>query len=262
MTNYTEQNAKAIDRWIKEDDWIWGIPVTPEDCEKARHGDWDVLLTPTIPVPHEWFPSFKCAKILGLASGGGQQMPIFSILGANCTIMDFSDQQLESEKIVAEREGYKIDIVKADMTKAFPFADNSFDVIFHPVSNCYIEDVHHVWCECYRVLKPGGVLLSGLDNGINYMFDDYENPDEVKALTVTNTLPFNPLKNPAQMQKLIDDGEDSIQFSHTFDDQIGGQLKAGFMITAAYEDVNGEGDPLTNAGIATFWATRAVSGKK
>jgi len=256
MENYTDKNAKAIDGWVDEG-WMWGIPASAEECQKARKGEWGVLLTPTTYVPKEWFPPFKGTKILGLASGGGQQMPIFSILGAKCTVMDLSDRQLESERMVAQREGYKIDIVKADMTKTFPFEDSTFDVIFHPVSNVYIEDVHHVWQECYRVLKPGGVLLSGLDNGLNFIFTDYDNP-----LTVSETLPFNPLKNPAQMESLIADGEDSIQFSHTFDDQIGGQLKAGFMLTAAYEDFDHNPDILckamVDAGIAAYWATRAV----
>ena len=115
--NYTEQNAKAIDRWIIEDNWEWGIPVSQEECDKARRGEWGVLLTPTILVPKEWFLPFKGTKLLGLASGGGQQMPIFSILGAECTVMDLSDMQLESEKKVAQREGYEIEIAKADMTK-------------------------------------------------------------------------------------------------------------------------------------------------
>ena len=187
MTNYTEINAKTIDRWVDEG-WCWGRPVSAEECSKARLGQWSVLLTPTRPVPKEWFPPFPGAKLLGLASGGGQQMPIFSILGADCTVMDLSDRQLENERMVANREGYDINIVKGDMTKPFPFENSVFDIIFHPVSNCYIEDVHHVWRECYRVLKPGGVLLSGMDNGINYLFDEFETP-----LVVKNSLPFNPL---------------------------------------------------------------------
>ena len=74
-------------------------------------------------------------------------------------------KQLESERMVAEREGYSIQIVRGDMTKPLPFPDGQFDVIFHPVSNCYIEDVYQVWRECYRILKPGGILLAGMDNG-------------------------------------------------------------------------------------------------
>jgi SAM-dependent methyltransferase len=250
MTNYTEINAKTIDKWV-EDGWCWGTPVSAEACEKARRGEWEVLLTPARPVPKDWFPSLKDAKLLGLASGGGQQMPVFASIGADCTVLDLSDRQLESERIAAKREGYAINIVKADMTKPLPFENESFDIIFHPVSNCYIEDVQHVWNECCRILRKGGVLLSGLDNGINFLFED-ENP-----LTITNKLPFNPLKSPEKMQKWIDEGY-GVQFSHTFDEQISGQLKAGFVITGAYEDYNGGQDALNDYRVPTFWATRAV----
>ena len=107
-------------------------------------------------------------QVLGLAAGGGQQMPIFAALGAKCTVLDYSEKQLESERMVAQRESYDITIVRADMTKRLPFDDNSFDLIFHPVSNCYVYAVLPIWRECARVLKPGGRLLAGLDNGFNY----------------------------------------------------------------------------------------------
>lgn len=250
LDSYTEINAKTIDRWVDEG-WEWGVAVSPELCAKARAGQWSVVLTPTKPVPKEWFPPLAGIHLLGLASGGGQQMPIFSLLGANCTVMDLSDRQLASERAVAEREGYYINIVKADMTKPFPFADGSFDLIFHPVSNCYVEDVYHVWRECYRVLRPGGILLAGMDNGLNFLFDSYEKP-----LVITNKLPFNPLKDPALMKKLQED-DNGIQFSHTFDEQIGGQIQAGFAIVGAYEDFNSDPDALAD-GIPAYWATKAV----
>ena len=56
--------------------------VSHEVYEKAVNGAWDVYLTPTKTVPHEWFGSLKGKKILGLASGGGQQMPVFSQMGS------------------------------------------------------------------------------------------------------------------------------------------------------------------------------------
>ena len=68
-----------------------------------------------------------------------------------------------------QREGYQINAIRADMTEPLPFTDEEFDLIFHPVSNCYIEDVMHVWQECYRVLKQGGRLMAGLDNGMNFL---------------------------------------------------------------------------------------------
>jgi ubiquinone/menaquinone biosynthesis C-methylase UbiE len=100
--------------------------------------------------------ALKGKRVLGLASGGGQQMPIFAALGAICTVFDYTEAQLESERMVSEREGYPIAIVQGDMTKPLPFEDGSFDLIFFPVSNVYIEEAKPVFKECYRILKKGG----------------------------------------------------------------------------------------------------------
>src|SRR5262249_11254134 len=97
---YTEINARTIDRWVAEG-WEWGRPISHEEYVRAQRGEWHVLLTPTKPVPKSWFPDLRGAKLLGLASGGGQQMPIFAALGAECTVLDYSDAQLASEKLVA-----------------------------------------------------------------------------------------------------------------------------------------------------------------
>lgn len=246
--NYQDINAATIDRWIEEG-WEWGQPISHETYVKAAEGEWDVVLTPTKPVPHEWFGDMKGKKVLGLASGGGQQMPIFAALGAECTILDYSLKQLESERMVAEREGYDIRIIRADMTKPLPFEDEEFDLIFHPVSNCYVEEVKPIFKECYRILKHGGILLGGYDNNVNYLVDEDE-----KA--IVNTMPFNPLKNPAH-KKLLEDTDCGVQFSHTIDEQLGGQLEAGFRLTHIFGDTNGSGY-LHELNIECFFAVRAV----
>lgn len=248
MENYRDINSKTIDRWVDEG-WEWGKPITHEEFLKAKEGDWHVLLTPTKPVPKEWFGALSGKKLFGLASGGAQQIPIFSALGAECTVLDYSKKQCESEKEIAKREGYEVNVITADMTKPLPFPDESFDIIFHPVSNSYIKEVEPVFKECFRILKKGGVLLSGLDNGINYIVDD----DEIKII---NSLPFDPLKNAEQMKQLSD-SDSGVQFSHTAEEQIGGQLKAGFVLTDIYEDTNGEGR-LHELNIPSFYATRSV----
>lgn len=248
MKSYQEINSETIDRWVEEG-WEWGIPISHEKYLDAQNGNWRMVLTPVREVPKSWFGQLKGKKVLGLASGGGQQMPIFAALGAECTVLDYSEKQLESERLVAEREKYNIRIVRADMSKPLPFDDEEFDLIFHPVSNCYVEDVCSIWKECYRVLKRGGVLLAGLDNGINYLFDEDEK-------ILINSLPFNPLKNVDQMEQLKEQ-DGGIQFSHTLEDQIGGQLKAGFRLEDLYEDTNGEGN-LHEHNIPTFWATKSV----
>ncbi|HIS47182.1 MAG TPA: class I SAM-dependent methyltransferase [Candidatus Scybalocola faecigallinarum] len=249
--NYQEINAKTIDEWCL-DGWEWGKPISHEIYEKALKGDWKVYLTPAKYVPHDWFGNLKGKKVLGLASGGGQQIPIFSALGAECTVLDYSEKQCESERLIAEREGYFVKIIRADMTQMLPFDDETFDLIFHPVSNCYVEKVEPIFQECYRILKKGGVFLGGFDIGINYIFDD----DEER---IAYTLPFNPLKD-AQLYEASVKNHWGIQFSHTLEEQIGGQLKAGFQLTHLYEDTNGSGN-LHDHNIPSFIATRAVKGE-
>ena len=84
---YQDINAKTIDRWVGEG-WIWGVPIDRETFERAKSGEWDVVLTPTVPVPHAWFGALKGKRVLGLASGGGQQMPVLAACGAICTVLD------------------------------------------------------------------------------------------------------------------------------------------------------------------------------
>ena len=246
--NYQDINAQTIDQWVDEG-WEWGRPVTHEEDAAALCGHAQIFLTPTKPVPAAWLGDVKGKRVLGRASGGGQQMPLLTAMGARCTVLDYSPRQLESERIVAAREGYSIDIVRADMTKPLPFEDEAFDLIVHPVSNCYVESVEPIFRECYRVLKKGGALLSGLDNGVAFMFDNDEEH-------VVNTFPFNPLKNPEQMAQLEADNS-GVQFSHTMEDQLGGQLRAGFTLVDLYENTSGSGN-LHEHNIPTFIATRAV----
>lgn len=246
--NYTDINSKTIDSWV-DGGWEWGKAISHEEFLQAKKGYPGVLLTPTKKVPLEWFGSFEGKKILGLASGGGQQMPVFTALGAECTVLDYSQRQLDNEKMVAEREGYEINIVRADMTKPLPFEDESFDIIFHPVSNCYIKDVQHVWNECYRILKKGGILLAGLDNGIAFAWgEDFKE--------IIFTLPFDPLTNPEHM-KFMEENEGGVQFSHTIEEQIDGQIRAGLRLTNVFQDTDGFGK-FHEHNIPTFWATRSV----
>ena len=98
-------------------------------------------------------------------------------------------------------------------------------------------------------IKKSGILLSGLDNGFNYLFDE----DEER---IVNKLPFNALKDRKMYEKSVK-YDWGIQFSHTIEEQIGGQLKAGFILTNIYQDTNGEGK-LHEFNVPTFYATRVI----
>ena len=115
---YQELNAEIINKWCQEG-WEWGQPITHEIYENAKKGLWGVYLTLMKSAPKEWFGDLQGKKLLGLASGGGQQMPVFTALGAACTVLDYSGEQCRSEKMVAEREGYSIEIIQEDMSASF-----------------------------------------------------------------------------------------------------------------------------------------------
>jgi len=103
--DYTDFNSKIIDGWVNEG-WEWGKPISHEEYLAAQKGDFKMVLTPNVDIPKDWFPEpIKHQKILGLASGGGQQMPILAALGADCTVFDYSQKQLDAETEVAQREG-------------------------------------------------------------------------------------------------------------------------------------------------------------
>ena len=246
--HYTDINARTVDSWV-ESGWEWGKPVDEATCLRARNGEWDVLLTPNKPVPHAWFGELKGKKLLGLACGGGQQMPVFSLLGADCTVLDYSQKQLENEQLVAEREGYDIAILRADMTKPLPFADDTFDMIFQPVSNCYVENMRPIFKECLRILKPGGVFIGGFDNGICFAFDEDEP-------VLRYRLPFNPLQNP-EHRAVLEKDNSGMQFSHTTEEIISGQLEAGFVLTNLYEDTDNYGK-FKEFNLPVYLATRAI----
>src|ERR1700732_312437 len=82
--------AREVD---KENEWT--RPVGPDVIARARAGDWSVVLIGYEPVPRDWFPAdLAGARVLGLASGGGQQGPVLAAAGAAVTVFDNSPAQL------------------------------------------------------------------------------------------------------------------------------------------------------------------------
>ena len=252
MNNVSDFNAKTWDQWSQED-FVWTVPCSSEEFAKAKQRQVELILTPTKKAPLWWFDGVG-KRVLGLASGGGQQGPELTAHGYAVTILDMSTRQLQADKIVAQRESYSINLIKADMTSLFPFADASFDFIVHPVANCYVEDIEHVWREAYRVLRAGGVLMSGWTNPIMYMVDDEALISDEVPLEIKHPLPYNSRHEEQKGLEITTEG--GYQFSHTLDTQIGGQLRAGFLLKDFYED--NEPDNRLGKFCSLYAATLAV----
>lgn len=248
--NYVKFNEEAWDYRADNNDH-WSMPVSSEEVALARKGEWGIVLTPTKKVPREWFPAeLTGRRVLCLASGGGQQGPIMAATGAEVTVFDNSLGQLKKDQYVAQRDQLEIKTIQGDMRDLSVFEDEYFDLIVHPWSNSYVDHILPVWKEAARVLKKGGVMLAGFSNGFEYIFDSLKL--EEGKLEAKYQLPYSDLKSLTEEEFERICKNEGVCFGHTLEDQIGGQIEAGFVIAGFYEDIGGtELDNYLSTSIAT-----------
>ena len=253
MTDVFAYNRSAWDKQQSR----WTVPVSREQVSLARQGAFSLLLTPTKPVPRAWLGELKDARVLCLASGGGQQAPILAAAGAKVTSFDASPEQLRRDRDVALREGLELRREEGDMRDLSRFPRDSFDLIFHPCSNCFVPDPRPVWKEAARVLRPGGALLAGFCLPTVWLVDPEK--DEKGVIDVRFKVPFSDEEQlpPDMLERLKAKGE-PLSFGHTLEAQLGGQTDAGLAITGLYEDSWEPGVSAIGDRIALFAATRSV----
>ena len=247
-------NRAAWDRQVDQSN-EWTVPVGSDVIERARAGDWSVVLIGHTPTPRDWFPAdLTGMDVLALASGGGQQGPVLAAAGATVTVLDNSPRQLERDADVAARDALPLRTVLGDMRDLGEFGDETFDLVFHPVSNVFCPELAPVWRECFRVLRPGGLLLSGFMNPDVFIFDVVAL--EQGQLVAAHSIPFDTL-SLSEADRAREFGLDNpIEYSHTMSEQVGGQLAAGFVITGFQESPHHS--DATARYLPGYYATRAV----
>jgi SAM-dependent methyltransferase len=199
-----------------------------------------------------WIPWARIRHVLCLASGGGQQAPLFASLGYRVVSADISPEQLRTDKQVADQFGWHIECVSADMLDLSQLYGRDFDLVYQAVSACYIPDVRRLYKEVARVLRPRG-----------YYYVEHWNPTHLQladenSWTGDGYLLTKPLR-PGQCVEWTppSDGESSARcfhFMHSLSDLIGSLCEAGFRIVKFGERSGAvpDAEPGTHGHLAAY----------
>jgi len=250
--DYIKINSEAWDKHV-EAGYACTVPVSSEVIEKAKNGEWEVVLTANKPVPKSWFPSkLYEKKVLLIAGGGGQQGPILAAIGANVTVFDNSKKQLVQDEMVALREGLNIRTVQGNMQDLSAFEDASFDFIMQ-FGGGWVDSVLPVWKESYRVLKKGGIMAAEHNNPSDSIFDLEEM--EKGNFIVKYKMPYSDLTSLTKEEFERITKNEGLYWGHSLHDLLQGQIDAGFLIAGFYEDFGAS--PLDEYA-PTMFATKAI----
>lgn len=199
MENIIKHNQQIWDNYVKDGN-RWTVPVSSNQVQNAKRGCLELYLTPSKAVPRSWFSKeIKNEKILCLASAGGQQSILFAAAGGDVTVFDLSEKQLDQDRKTAQREALSITAIQGDMRDLSIFDDESFDIVFCPVSITYIPELDGLFREVYRILKPQGIFMLGATNPHVYLYDLEQWDNNI--FEVANPLPHCNLDNAAEEEQ-------------------------------------------------------------
>ncbi len=200
-----------------------------------------------------WLPFDELRSVLVLCGAGGQQAPAFAALGLQVTVLDISERQLAIDRRVAGRRGLEIECIRADVRDCSALAGRSFDLVYQPVSTCYLPDPRSCYRTAAAVLGPGGLYLS-----------DHWNPTQMQLADPRWDGGAYRLAYPSgtgaplciEDPSTADEGPDCRYFVHRLRDLIGGICDAGFVIERFAERgaVDANAEPGSHEHLAAYLA--------
>jgi ubiquinone/menaquinone biosynthesis C-methylase UbiE len=210
-------------------------PLLDLDEDKARH----FLRDPGL------LGDVRGKNVLCLANGGGQQSAAFSVLGAQVTVLDLSDAQLEMDRQAATHYGVTMRIEPGDMRDLSRFEEQAFDIVWQEYSINFVPNCREVFTQVRRVIRPKGLyrvdfanpdsisLVESTWNGRGYVVSDSYIDGEVQYA--------DPAWDVQDASGSIQRVEGPREFRHTFSTFLNGLADQGFMLTH-FEEKEGEGD--------------------
>ena len=131
------------------------------------------------PVPYDLYQIYPAyllrdvahKDVLCLASGGGQQSAVFSLLDACVTVIDFTQGQLDGDITAAKHYGYSVETVCANIRNLSEIEDASFDLVYQGPSMSWVPSVHEIYSGVSRIIRPGGQYRVDFGNPANHSLE-------------------------------------------------------------------------------------------
>lgn len=186
-------------------------------------------------------------EVLCLAAGGGRQSALYASAGAIVTVVDLSPAMLELDRQVARERKLSIRAIQTSMDQLNMLDNDSFDIVIHPVSTCYLPEVTPVFREISRVLRTGGIYVSQHKSPVSLQTTDQVNASARYSLehTYYRAEPIPESINPnSTTRRLRERG--AVEYLHRLEQLIGGICRAGMSIEDLIEPVHA--DDFADAG--------------
>lgn len=182
--------------------------------------------------------------VLCLASGGGQQSAAFALLGANVTIIDISETQLERDGAAAAHYGLSITTHQGDMRDLSRFGSQAFDIVWQAFSINFVPDSGAVFDQVRGVLRQDGLYHVDFHNPFTVTVDDggwngtgypIRQPYRGGEMTFQNehwdVEDLDGTRKPVQGPR---------EFNHMLSTIINGLIARHFVILGFWEDLSGD----------------------
>ncbi|TWT58151.1 biotin biosynthesis protein BioC [Thalassoglobus neptunius] len=210
-----EANRRAWDRLARENSQF-ARTATDEECAQ-----------PLLALDRRgWLPgSVRGLDVLCLASGGGWQSILYAAAGANVTVVDLSPEMLNRDVIQAKARNLSVTTICASMDDLSALQDDSFDIVHHPVSTCYIRNLLGVYEEVGRVIRPGGLYISQHKQPTSLQIVERDHRNRY----VVGVSYYHSGELPA-VQDTAYREPGAVEYLHRWEDLVGGLCRAGFVI--------------------------------
>ncbi|MCA9213994.1 MAG: class I SAM-dependent methyltransferase [Planctomycetales bacterium] len=180
-------------------------------------------------------------RLLCLAAGGGRQGPLYAATGAIVTVVDVSAAQLELDREVATARRLELKTVQTSMDDLSMFQQGEFDIVIHPVSTCYVDNVGPLYEHVARVTRPGGIYVSQHKQPTSMQASVAASPNGYELTEpYYRSGPLPPVRGSLHRE------EGTLEYVHRWEQLIGLMCRAGFALEDLTEPVHAE--PLAQPG--------------